>query len=289
MTQGATLQVTTKRSQRIAAWAVLFPFTVLFFSALTLGIAILIKAAFRNEFSENPSDFIAAFGVLSFLVRFFWGELHNALATYTLDERGVIKRSPFGRQAVRWTEVAAWAVAKNEHTWWLLNTHGRSMLSLDWSLLPPEQVSDAQAFVCARLRQFLPSAKEPQPVWWKRWHAVSKLLTLFVLGSLILWTLARRIGGLIAVLAGLMFAVSLLAGEWQIHRMPSRAQFIVHSDWLIAPEAGITIHLPAVRSATLRSDGLHFIGADGAQCLVPSHLAWLITYIRERVPNHAGG
>ncbi len=283
------LQVATKRSERTAAWLVWLPLTTLAFGLAVLCLAALIKSASRSGFTENPSNFfigILVIAGLSFAVRFLLSKLHDALATYTLDEHGAAKQSPFWRQTIRWAQVAGWAIA-DEFTWWLLNTHGRSLLSLDWHLLPPERVSDAQAFVYAQLRRFLPSAKDLQPNWWKRRPPYSITVALyFLLIGLSLWRLTHQGAGLIAILAWLTVLVGALVAHTHILSAPRRAQFLVYGDWLILllPFDSTAIHLPTVKSAVVCSGWLHLVGSDGTQCLMSPRFSWLIAYIKSGCP-----
>ncbi|MCS7188055.1 MAG: hypothetical protein RMK89_14050, partial [Armatimonadota bacterium] len=182
---------------------------------------------------------------------------------------------------VQWSQVAGWALSFNDRTWWLLNAEGKPLLSLDWHLLPSEQTKEARAFVWKQLLTFLPSAKWVQPNLWQRWRISGSILSLLAIGSLLVWHGNRQTEA-IALGAALTFLGCILFGLIHSFRVPSRALFIVHGDWLSSPNEGTCIHLPTIKEAALQSYGMHIVAADNQQIIVPKDFEWLVEYVKER-------
>ncbi len=289
MEQINPMRVGTKISERLAGWSLLLPLSIAFW-LFTLGLATFFLSAFantayRHSFGENLFVVAAVclvIGMLSFVSYVLSGKLHDALAVYEFNEHGVAKESPFYRQEARWSQVAGWALSINDQTWWLLDAEGRPLLSLEWHLLPSEQIRQAKAFTCKQLLQFLPYAKRIQPGLWQRWGIVGSVGSLLIIGGFLGWYLNRQIE-VIAIGATLVLMGSVLFGALYLFSVPARALFIVHGDWLGEPKSGVAVHLPMVWRLIPKPYSMLIVATDGQRLFVPKEFEWLVEYVKERV------
>ncbi len=289
MEQINPMRVGTKISERLAGWSLLLPLSIAFW-LFTLGLATFFLAAFvntihRSSFGESLFVAVAVclvIGMLSFVSYVLSGKLHDALAVYEFNEHGAAKESPFYRQEARWSQVAGWALSINDQTWWLLDAEGRPLLSLEWHLLPSEQIRQAKAFTCKQLLRFLPYAKWIQPNLWQRWRIVGIVWCFLIIGGFLEWHWNRQIE-VIAVGAALTITGSVLFAAIHSFSAPSRALFILHGDWLSEPNSGIAVHLPMVLGFVPQPYGILVTAADNHQIFVPKEFEWLVEYVKERV------
>jgi len=177
MTQSQPLRLQAKWANRVVGWLLAVPVGFLWLLAITFAFLSLV--ALSQIGVKEPMDlfgfgaFALVIGLICLLASLLTGKLHDALAVYEFTPQDVSKRSPFREQRANWSEVAGWAIAESDGIWWLLDTKGRVLLSLEWHTLPEEQVPAAKAFVVDHLgRSFLamPTAAQPSLPRLRRFH-----------------------------------------------------------------------------------------------------------------------
>jgi hypothetical protein len=230
-------------------------------------------------------------GLVVLLAILLTGLLHDALAVYEFTLQDVSKRSPFREQRANWSEVAGWAISESDGIWWLLDTKGRVLLSLEWHTLPEEQVPAAKAFVVNHLRRHflaMPSTHQTLLSRLRRFRRLSLWAASFLFAGFIgfgYW-LTRKAGeNVIAMMAGMALIAGILLGGVSTFSVFGRAKFLVCGDWLIQTKPLVTIHLPSVQHLERVSDGIVLVGADGQKIFIPSHLTALWDYLRTRLPS----
>jgi hypothetical protein len=240
-------------------------------------------------------------GLVVLLAILLTGLLHDALAVYEFTLQDVSKRSPFREQRANWSEVAGWAISESDRIWWLLDTKGRVLLSLEWHTLPEEQVPAAKAFVVNHLRRHflaMPSTHQTLLSRLRHFHRLSLWMTrLFFAGCIGYWLarvvreelIALIIGGSIALISGMLILARILLLGGIINFVVGRAEFLMCGDWLIQTVPLVTIHLPSVQHLERVSDGIVLVGADGQKIFIPSHLTALWDYLRTRLPSALNG
>ena len=303
MTQSQPLRLEPKRANRVAGWLLAVPVGFLWLLAITL--AFLSLAALSQIGVKEPMDLFGfgalalVIGLICLLASLLTGKVHDALAIYEFTPQDVSKRSPFREQRANWSEVAGWAISESDGIWWLLDTKGRVLLSLEWHTLPEEQVPAAKAFVTKQLSRYLlatPSETQTLPSRLSHFHRLSLWMTrLFFAGCIGYWLaqvvgeelIALIIAGFIALISGmlsmLILARILLLGGIS-NFVFGRAKFLMCGDWLIQTVPLVTIHLPSVQHLERVSDGIVLVGADGQKIFIPSHLTALWGYLCTRLP-----
>jgi hypothetical protein len=292
MTQSQPLRLQAKRANRVVGWLLAVPVGFLWLLAITL--AFLSLAALSQIGVKEPMDLFGfgalalVIGLICLLASLLTGKLHDALAIYEFTPQDVSKRSPFREQRANWSEVAGWEISESNGIWWLLDTKGRVLLSLEWHTLPEEQVPAAKAFVVDHLgRSFLamPTAAQPSLPRLRRFHRLRLFVASLILASYIGYWLAQKAGkDFLAVMAGAVLVMGVLLAGVAAFSVLSRAKFLVAGDRLIQPDSGVIIHLPSVRHLERTSDGVIVVGADRQVLFVPSYLTALWDYLRTRLP-----
>jgi hypothetical protein len=292
MTQSQPLRLQAKWASRVVGWLLAMP--VGFLWLLAVVFAFLSLAALSQIGVKEPMDLFGfgalalVMGLICLLASLLTGKLHDALAVYEFTPQDVSKQSPFREQRANWSEVAGWAIAESDGVWWLLDTKGRVLLSLEWHTLPEEQVPAAKAFVVDHLRRrFLAMPSAPQTLLsrLRRFRRLSLWAASFLFAGFIGYWLTRKTGeNVIAMMAGMALIAGILLGGVSTFSVFGRAKFLVCGDWLIQTEPLVTIHLPSVQSLERVSDGIVLVGADGQKIFIPSHLTALWGYLRTRLP-----
>jgi hypothetical protein len=294
MEQSQPLRLEAKRVNRVAGWLLAVPVGFLWLLAVVfalLSLAVLL---------QNGAVGLAAglvTGLVVLLAILLTGLLHDALAIYEFTLQDVSKRSPFREQRANWSEVAGWAISESDGIWWLLDTKGRVLLSLEWHTLPEEQVPAAKAFVTKQLSRYLlttPSETQTLPSRLRHFHRLSLWMTrLFFAGCIGYW-LARVVGeelialiiaGSIALISGMLILARILLLGGISNFVVGRAKFLMCGDWLIQTVPLVIIHLPSVQHLERVSDGIVLVEADGQKIFIPSHLTALWDYLRTRLPS----
>jgi hypothetical protein len=293
MTQSQPLRLQAKRANCVVGWLLAVPVGFLWLLAITFAFLSLV--ALSQIGVKEPMDlfgfgaFALVIGLICLLASLLTGKLHDALAVYEFTPQDVSKRSPFREQRANWSEVAGWAISESDGIWWLLDTKGRVLLSLEWHTLPEEQVPAAKAFVVDHLgRSFLamPSTHQTLLSRLRHFHRLSLGAALLSILGYLGWRLAGKPGkNVIAMMAGMALIAGILLVGISIFSVFGRAKFLVCGDWLIRLALGVTIHLPSVQSLERVSDGIVLVGADGQKIFIPSHLTALWDYLRTRLPS----
>jgi hypothetical protein len=293
MEQSQPLRLEAKRVNRVAGWLLAVPVGFLWLLAITF--AFLSLAALSQIGVKEPMDLFGfgalalVIGLICFLASLLTGKLHDALAVYEFTPQDVSKRSPFREQRANWSEVAGWAISESDGIWWLLDTKGRVLLSLEWHTLPEEQVPAAKAFVVDHLRRHflaMPSASQNLLSRLRRFRRLSLWAASFLFTGFIGYWLTRKTGeNVIAMMAGMALIAGILLGGVSTFSVFGRAKFLVCGDCLIRLALGVTIHLPSVQHLERVSDGIVLVGADGQKIFIPSHLTALWGYLRTRLPS----
>jgi hypothetical protein len=295
MEQSQPLRLEAKRVNRVAGWLLAVP--VGFLWLLAVVFALLSFAALLQNGAVGLAAGLVT-GLVVLLAILLTGLLHDALAVYEFTLQDVSKRSPFREQRANWSEVAGWAISESDGIWWLLDTKGRVLLSLEWHTLPEEQVPAAKAFVVNHLRRHflaMPSTHQTLLSRLRHFHRLSLWMTrLFFAGCIGYWLaqvvgeelIALIIAGFIALISGMLLILArilLLGGISNF--VVGRAKFLMCGDWLIQTVPLVTIHLPSVQHLERVSNGIVLVGADGQKIFIPSHLTALWDYLRTRLPS----
>ncbi len=134
-------QVTTTQQARRVGWLLLLPLTVLL-CHLSLNLFALALWSWWVWRDLWLVFLCASMSVLCFLVTYLVsGYVHDYLATYQVTQDGLIKSSPLWTQRVRWEQVVKMRREVLEDIWWLMDSRGHTLLTIDWRLLPPEKMT----------------------------------------------------------------------------------------------------------------------------------------------------
>jgi len=107
-----------------------------------LGIFVLAIWSWLIWHDLGAVFLFALMSVLCFLLTYLVsGWVYNYLATYQLTQDGLIKSSPLRTQRVHWKQVVKLRWEVLEDIWWLMDSRGRTLLTIDWRLLPPEKMT----------------------------------------------------------------------------------------------------------------------------------------------------
>jgi len=293
MTQSQPLRLQAKRANRVVGWLLAVP--VGFLWLLAVVFAFLSLAALSQIGVKEPMDLFGfgalalVIGLICLLASLLTGKVHDALAIYEFTPQDVSKRSPFREQRANWSEVAGWAISESDGIWWLLDTKGRVLLSLEWHTLPEEQVPAAKAFVVNHLRRHflaMPSTHQTLLSRLRRFRRLSLWAASFLFAGFIGYWLTRKAGeNVIAMMAGMALIAGILLGGVSTFSVFGRAKFLMCGDWLIQTVPLVTIHLPSVQHLERVSNGIVLVGADGQKIFIPSHLTALWDYLRTRLPS----
>jgi hypothetical protein len=220
MTQSQPLRLQAKRANCVVGWLLAVPVGFLWLLAITFAFLSLV--ALSQIGVKEPMDlfgfgaFALVIGLICLLASLLTGKLHDALAVYEFTPQDVSKRSPFREQRANWSEVAGWAISESDGIWWLLDTKGRVLLSLEWHTLPEEQVPAAKAFVVDHLRRrFLAMPSAPQTLLsrLRRFRRLSLWAASLLFAGFIGYWLTRKAGdNVIAMIAVMALIAGILLG-----------------------------------------------------------------------------
>ncbi|MFA0742169.1 MAG: hypothetical protein DFNUSKGM_002290 [Candidatus Fervidibacter sacchari] len=143
-------QVVTTQKARWVGWLLLLPLAALL-CLQSLGIFALAIWSWFVWHNLELVFLCALMSILCFLVTYLViGRVHDHLATYQVTQDGLIKSSPLRTQRILWEQVVKFRREVAEDVWWLKDSRGRSLLAINWYLLPTDQVT---AMIKARLFQ----------------------------------------------------------------------------------------------------------------------------------------